>query len=609
MENPIKVSVLMLAYNQEAYIDEAIRSVVLQQTSFPFELIIGDDHSSDGTLARCQVWQERYPEKIILHENACNLGLARNFIETYNLARGQYIAICEADDYWTDCRKLQIQADFMDAHPQYSMCFHRVVNFYEADGTKSLSNGGQKEALSLHDLALCNPITNVSVFYRRGLFGALPEWMAQVTSYDFVMHMLNAQHGDVYYMKRVMAVYRKLETSIWTGGDRRKRALISLKNRDLLLGYFQECNRETYDLLRKANARNCLNLSAYLKDTGEQEEADTFAQQARQYMPEWTEADLTRETELLKSSEQKPSLLKATMTACRKAVSKFLPLPRIKEQSATHLVFVPAGGLGNRMKAISAAVRLARESRSRLTILWFEDWGLGCRFDQLFRPIDSTGVSLRQGSGTDKMFFDRPRKRNLQLPQFFQRLVFNVRMDEEETTQRMYKGFDFVAWAQGKRAWLASHVYFMAKEVPDNAFDDFHPIAKLQQRIDETTADFHGKVIGVHIRRTDQQRSIQYSPTPMFIARMREEPEDTRFYLASDDEEVKNELRREFPGRILTLPRKAERGSLSGMEDALVELYTLSRTRKIIGSFGSTYSLTAAAIGRIQVEIIKKDPS
>ena len=59
MENPIKVSVLMLAYNQEAYIDEAIRSVVLQQTSFPIELIIGDDHSSDGTLARCQAWQER----------------------------------------------------------------------------------------------------------------------------------------------------------------------------------------------------------------------------------------------------------------------------------------------------------------------------------------------------------------------------------------------------------------------------------------------------------------------------------------------------------------------------------------------------------------------
>lgn len=330
MENAIKVSVLMLAYNQEQYIDEAIRSVVLQQTSFPIELIIGDDHSCDGTLTRCQAWKERYPEQIVLHENTENLGLARNYIATYSLARGQYIAVCEADDYWTDARKLQIQADFMDAHPQYSMCFHRVVNFYEADGTKSLSNGGQKETVSLHDLALCNPITNVSVFYRRGLFGPLPDWMDQVTSYDFIMHMLNAQHGEVYYMRRVMAVYRKLESSIWTGGGRKKRALISLKNRDLLLGYFQERDREVYDLLRKANARNCLNQSVLLRSEGENADADDFLQLARQYMPEWTEADITRETERLEASEQKPSLLKHMLTTCRKVVSKFIPLPRIK---------------------------------------------------------------------------------------------------------------------------------------------------------------------------------------------------------------------------------------------------------------------------------------
>lgn len=609
MENPIKVSVLMLAYNQEKYIDEAIRSVVLQQTSFPIQLIIGDDHSGDGTLARCRAWQELYPEQIIVHENARNLGLARNFIETYSLARGQYIAVCEADDYWTDSHKLQIQADFMDAHPQYSMCFHRVVNFYEADGTKSLSNGGQKETVSLHDLALCNPITNVSVFYRRGFFGPLPDWMDRVTSYDLAMHMLNARYGDAYYMRRVMAVYRKLETSIWTGGDRKKRALISLKNRDLLIDYFQERDREVYDLLRKANARNCLNLSTQLKSTDGKADAEAFGQLARQYMPEWTEADITRETGHLKAAEQGFSPLKRMMTRGRRLVSRLFPLPRIKEPAAGAIVFVPAGGLGNRMKAIAAAVRLARESHSRLTVLWFEDWGLGCRFDQLFCSIDSMGISLRQGSLADKMLRDRPRKRNFRLPRLFQKLFFNARMDEGEATRRMYEGFDFTPWAKGKRVWLASHVYFMAKDIPDNAFDGFHPIAELQRRVDEATADFHGKVVGVHIRRTDQERSIRYSPTPMFVARMREEPDDTRFYLASDDEEVKAELRREFPGRILTLPRKADRSSLSGMEDALVELYTLSRTRRIIGSFGSTFSLTAAAIGRIEVEIIKKDPS
>ena len=140
--------------------------------------------------------KKKYPEQIVLFNRKKNLGLQQNFIQTYTRCRGQYIAICEGDDFWTDKRKLQIQADFLDTHPDYSTCFHRVINYYEDRGTKSLSNGGQKQDTDISDLARSNYISNVSALFRRGLFGELPEWFARVSTYDYAIHLLNAQFRE-----------------------------------------------------------------------------------------------------------------------------------------------------------------------------------------------------------------------------------------------------------------------------------------------------------------------------------------------------------------------------------------------------------------------------
>ena len=133
----MRVSVLMLAYNQERYIGEAIRSVMLQQTDFPFELVIGNDGSGDRTGAICREWQKRYADRIVLIDRPKNIGLIPNFMQTYPLCKGNYIAICEGDDFWTDKSKLQRQVDFLDTHPDYVLCFHRVINYYADKGTKA----------------------------------------------------------------------------------------------------------------------------------------------------------------------------------------------------------------------------------------------------------------------------------------------------------------------------------------------------------------------------------------------------------------------------------------------------------------------------------------
>lgn len=270
------------------------------------------------------------------------------------------------------------------------------------------------------------------------------------------------------------------------------------------------------------------------------------------------------------------------------------------------LTFVPAGGMGNRMKALSAAITLARQCHSRAEIIWFRDGGLGCRFDQLFLPLDEPDATLREATLTDLLLHDRPRRRNLYVPLCAQRLLYEGRMDEQACTQGMRTHFDFVEWATGKRAWMSSHVYFMADEPPTGTYDRFRLIPQLQQRVDRTVAEAGDDVVGVHIRRTDNERSIAESPTEAFIARMRQESGGTRFFLATDNEEEKQRIAAAFPHRVITSPRPADRRTLQGMEDAAVEMFTLSRTRLILGSAYSTFSSTAAGIGHIPLEIVKK---
>ena len=124
IEEPF-ISVVMITYNHENYIAQAIEGVIMQRTTFPIELIIGEDCSSDNTRKIVVEYAEKYPEiiKPLLPEQ--NLGMMKNFIQTMQAATGKYIALCEGDDYWTDPYKLQKQVDFLEANSDYSCCFHR----------------------------------------------------------------------------------------------------------------------------------------------------------------------------------------------------------------------------------------------------------------------------------------------------------------------------------------------------------------------------------------------------------------------------------------------------------------------------------------------------
>lgn len=134
------------------------------------------------------------------------------------------------------------------------------------------------------------------------------------------------------------------------------------------------------------------------------------------------------------------------------------------------------------------------------------------------------------------------------------------------------------------------------------------PVKSIQDRIANNTAPFTSKTIGVHIRRTDHSSSINESPLESFIAAMRNDlsgDDEIQFYLSTDDGEVDVMFKKLFPGKILTYAKEFSRTSVRGVQDAMVDLYSLSATCKIYGSYFSSFSEIASTIGNIPLEVMK----
>lgn len=235
MNNNVMISVIMLSYNQEKYIEDALKSVLFQKTKYNFELIVADDHSTDSTADIIRRYAQEYPDKIVFLDRNENLGLIPNFIDAYNKAQGKYIAICEGDDFWSCPFKLKRQVAYLESHPDCAVTFHRTVIYYERSGIKTLSNPRTKGDYSLFDFRKSNNIVNVSAVYRNKPFGILPEWFKEVSSYDLPLHLLNLSTGYAHFFQQPMAVYRNHGKNIWAENDRYKQLRLSLFTRLPLL--------------------------------------------------------------------------------------------------------------------------------------------------------------------------------------------------------------------------------------------------------------------------------------------------------------------------------------------------------------------------------------
>jgi len=198
LDDPVIVSILCITYNHAAFIEQTLTSFVEQKTNFRYEIVIGEDCSSDNTLTILQTWAERRPDIIKLHSGGPNMGAQKNWIRTYEACKGRYIALCEGDDRWTDPLKLQKQVDYMEAHPECALTFGNV----QAHKENSIDYnyvGGAKTDLSAEVLQHAPPINTLTVMFRN-IIGKMPSEFFACGAGDMFIWSMLGQYGYGHYM-------------------------------------------------------------------------------------------------------------------------------------------------------------------------------------------------------------------------------------------------------------------------------------------------------------------------------------------------------------------------------------------------------------------------
>lgn len=215
-----KVSVLVITYQHVRFIEQAVQSALAQDTRFDFEVVVGDDASTDGTTEVLERLA-RHDSRVRLFRNTHNLGVTANLSNTYARCAGDYVAVLEGDDYWIDPMKLQRQVEQMDLHPDVSGSFHDVVHVDDLSCLLGTSHRFRSDAgdnlLHLPQLLRGNEVATCSVMVRR--HGTeLPDFLRQLRIGDWPLHIWNvAMHGPYLHVGGQMAAYRIHRGGTWTG--------------------------------------------------------------------------------------------------------------------------------------------------------------------------------------------------------------------------------------------------------------------------------------------------------------------------------------------------------------------------------------------------------
>jgi hypothetical protein len=275
------------------------------------------------------------------------------------------------------------------------------------------------------------------------------------------------------------------------------------------------------------------------------------------------------------------------------------------------IIIEPFGGLANRMRVISSALELNKFSDKKVKLVWIEKEDLNCQFTDLFQPIDEMEII------TNRCYYKYAKATN-----------------QEDKTKRIisaiinkFIGIDYCIKEQdfSKYIWnnqisipeiLLSNerIYFQTCQELNSAknFDSylqFKPIDRIRVSIEKVTSSFTSNTIGLHIRRKDHEKSIEFSPLQLFIDTIHNETtinDTTNFFLSTDDEITEKEIKSIFGEKIITFPKDFSRSTINGIRDAVVDLFCLSKTKMIYGSFWSSFSDIASRIGQIELITLKK---
>ncbi len=228
------VTVCVITYNHEPFIAKSIQYLLNQVTNFYFEIVIGEDVSTDKTREICDSFAASYPNKIKLLKNEVNLGVQENLKKVLSYSNSKYIALCEGDDFWIDPMKLQMQIDFLENRPDYSLCSTRYEVHNTATGITSMDglqdsfknkSGIEVSTLNMFDIWVTKTCT---VVYRASTFNKdLIDQYQYFRDTHLFYHIL--KNGKGFCLNVVTCSYNVHEQGIWSSKNISQRLAITLK--------------------------------------------------------------------------------------------------------------------------------------------------------------------------------------------------------------------------------------------------------------------------------------------------------------------------------------------------------------------------------------------
>lgn len=264
MSSDILVSVCCTTYNHEKYIETTIRSFLNQEVNFKFEIIIGEDCSSDTTRAKVVYFCETYPELVTMVSAEKNAGLIENYCRVIDKAKGKYIAFCDGDDYWSDPKKLQRQVDFLEANEDYTICCHYSAKIDENNNILYVHPKPIPLIYTFSDILLGNKDeTRIS----SAVFRNTPElrsittdsWFRKFRIQDNALrlHATSSSNKKIYVLPNVMSMYRIHTGGIWSMADPQFNRERARNDFGVTIEHFKYSKREGH-LLLKNYIRNYL---------------------------------------------------------------------------------------------------------------------------------------------------------------------------------------------------------------------------------------------------------------------------------------------------------------------------------------------------------------
>ncbi len=245
----MNVSVSIVTFNHEAYIAQALDSVLMQDVDFEYEIVVGDDCSTDQTRKILLEYKEKYPDQINLILQDRNVGMHANGEMVINACKGEYIAVLDGDDYWIDKNKLQKQFDFLKTNPEVTECFHVVTRIYEDNSMMAheFPIGLTKKVYGLEDVISSFFIPTLSIMFKKFAIKNFSTFVHQMTNVDWLIHVMCAQNGKIGFIDEVMGVHRIHKGGVWSGIKQVK----VLENTIVSTNFINKYLDYKYDLLLK----------------------------------------------------------------------------------------------------------------------------------------------------------------------------------------------------------------------------------------------------------------------------------------------------------------------------------------------------------------------